>query len=1057
MSNNVIKINRLLKKFEGKTNTPVKQATTAFERWINQVVTPKQDANSTNYSESVTNKNYCILYYLEIKYIEHSTPIIEVHIKAAAKLKKGSYSGAIKKFSIYLNTHFQAIIPEDSSIIHRLELKTRTNHRAGSNACTYRDNYLLTSEDGEIFEDLIKTNRCYWINNEAKLQLQLGEKRNGQMEWLINDFAEQKLACKIDEQLVIVLPFAPVWYLNNLGICGKLELGLNQGSEKLLFMPPLLPQDISKMNGVIKKHFPKQAEAIPSPTTFKVINVADVKPKPKLLLFGLADDCYDPDDYDDDYFYDEDYDYDEQGSQEFVLPLARVSYIYRGKEIQLDELDDIQILDRANNVIHNIARNFNIESQHMNVILQAGAKFYEKGFDTDYEIKEHDFLIAAANDRLAQEHFVNNFIPKLKELGWEIVFEPSFPIEYIVAIEDWYTNVVETTEYNWFDLELGFVVDDQKINILPLLIELIKKDPKIFNEQFFKKNLEKNYALTLNDGQKVNIPVKRLQGIFAVLSELYDGNSLNKCGQLSVSRLRAAQLLELEKAMATTKLRWYGATKLQELSEKLANFKAISQIKVPATFKGTLRDYQHHGVNWLGFLREYQLGGILSDDMGLGKTIQALAHIAVEKEAKRLNNSCLIVAPTSLMSNWKNEAKQFAPDLKVIVLQGQLRKQLFGSVKDADLILTTYALLSRDREILLNKEYDLVILDEAQYIKNSNTNAYQIIQQLQTKHRICLTGTPIENHLGELWSLFNFLSPGLLGSSRQFTNIFRTPIEKQGDLNRKQSLNQRIYPYMLRRIKEEVIKELPSKTEVIHNIELQDEQRDLYESIRLAMHTKLQQVIEQKGLAGSQIFILDALLKLRQVCCHPQLLKLKQANQVARSAKLDFLLQMLTELIEKNRKILIFSFFTSMLSIIEEELQKLNIAYVILTGSTVDRATPIKNFQQGLVPVFLLSLKAGGTGLNLTAADTVIHYDPWWNPAAESQATDRAYRIGQTKPIFVYKLMTVGTVEEKILIMQKKKRALLDGLFADRTPTTVGLTKEDLSTLFQSIEEIGMN
>ena len=644
-----------------------------------------------------------------------------------------------------------------------------------------------------------------------------------------------------------------------------------------------------------------------------------------------------------------------------------------------------------------------------------------------------------------------------KELGWEIVFEPSFPIEYIVAIEDWYTNVVETTEYNWFDLELGFVVDDQKINILPLLIELIKKDPKIFNEQFFKKNLEKNYALTLNDGQKVNIPVKRLQGIFAVLSELYDGNSLNKCGQLSVSRLRAAQLLELEKAMATTKLRWYGATKLQELSEKLANFKAISQIKVPATFKGTLRDYQHHGVNWLGFLREYQLGGILSDDMGLGKTIQALAHIVVEKEAKRLNNPCLIVAPTSLMSNWKNEAKQFAPDLKVIVLQGQLRKQLFGSVKDADLILTTYALLSRDREVLLNKEYDLVILDEAQYIKNANTNAYQIIQQLQTKHRICLTGTPIENHLGELWSLFNFLSPGLLGSSRQFTNIFRTPIEKQGDLNRKQSLNQRIYPYMLRRIKEEVIKELPSKTEVIHNIELQDEQRDLYESIRLAMHTKLQQVIEQKGLAGSQIFILDALLKLRQVCCHPRLLKLKQANQVACSAKLDFLLQMLTELIEKNRKILIFSSFTSMLSIIEEELQKLNIACVILTGSTVDRATPIKNFQQGLVPVFLLSLKAGGTGLNLTAADTVIHYDPWWNPAAESQATDRAYRIGQTKPIFVYKLMTVGTVEEKILIMQKKKRALLDGLFADRTPTTVGLTKEDLSTLFQSIEEIGMN
>ncbi|MGI9214785.1 MAG: DEAD/DEAH box helicase, partial [Gammaproteobacteria bacterium] len=281
------------------------------------------------------------------------------------------------------------------------------------------------------------------------------------------------------------------------------------------------------------------------------------------------------------------------------------------------------------------------------------------------------------------------------------------------------------------------------------------------------------------------------------------------------------------------------------------------------------------------------------------------------------------------MSNWKNETKQFTLDLKVIVLQGQFRKQLFESLKDADLILTTYALLYRDRDVLLNKEYDLVILDEAQYIKNANTNAYQMIQQLRAKHRICLTGTPIENHLGELWSLFNFLFPGVLGSSRQFTQIFRTPIEKQEDPNRKQSLNQRVYPYMLRRTKEEVIKELPSKTEVIQNIELQDEQRDLYESIRLAMHAKLQEVIEQKGLAGSQIFILDALLKLRQVCCHPRLLKLKQANKVIRSAKLDFLLNMLTELTEKNRKILIFSSFRSMLSIISEELKKLSIDHVI--------------------------------------------------------------------------------------------------------------------------------
>ncbi|MGI9215255.1 MAG: hypothetical protein ACR2HS_06450 [Gammaproteobacteria bacterium] len=302
------------------------------------------------------------------------------------------------------------------------------------------------------------------------------------MEWLVNDFGEQKLTCKVDEQLVTILPFSPLWYLNNIGICGKLELSLNPDSEKLLFMPALLPQDLSKMNVILKKHF-KQIKIIPSPTTFKVINVSNVEPTPKLLLFGLVDDYYD--------FDEDDYTYNYQDNQKFILPLARTSFIYKGKEIQLNSLNNVQILDRVNNVIHNIARNFILESKHMDVILQCGAKFYAIDAGENSKVKAHDFLIADACDRRAQEHFVNNFIPKLKALGWEIVIERSFPIEYIVEIEDWYTNVIETTEYNWFDLELGFIVDDQKINILPLLIQLIKQDPKIFNEQFFNNNLEK--------------------------------------------------------------------------------------------------------------------------------------------------------------------------------------------------------------------------------------------------------------------------------------------------------------------------------------------------------------------------------------------------------------------------------------------------------------------------------------------------------------------------------------------------------------------------------------
>ena len=347
----------------------------------------------------------------------------------------------------------------------------------------------------------------------------------------------------------------------------------------------------------------------------------------------------------------------------------------------------------------------------------------------------------------------------------------------------------------------------------------------------------------------------------------------------------------------------------------------------------------------------------------------------------------------------------------------------------------------------------MIILDEAQHIKNSQTNSYQILQQLRTKHRICLTGTPMENHLGELWSLFNFLSPGLLGSSKQFYQIFRTPIEKQGNVIRQQSLNQRIYPYMLRRTKDQVVKELPPKTEIICNIELLGPQRDLYESIRLSVEKKLKKAIQDRGIASSQIIILDALLKLRQVCCDPRLLSLEQAKKVKTSEKLNFLMKMLTQLLQEGRKILLFSSFSSMLKLIEEELAKQKISYVVLTGNTRDRETPIQKFQEGKVSVFLISLKAGGTGLNLTAADTVIHYDPWWNPAAEAQATDRAHRIGQTKSIFVYKLVTVGTVEEKILTMQQKKRALLDGLFEEsQKATKVGITKEDLSFLFKPIE-----
>ncbi|MFZ2627801.1 MAG: DEAD/DEAH box helicase, partial [Rugosibacter sp.] len=470
--------------------------------------------------------------------------------------------------------------------------------------------------------------------------------------------------------------------------------------------------------------------------------------------------------------------------------------------------------------------------------------------------------------------------------------------------------------------------------------------------------------------------------------------------------------------------------------------------------------YQQAGLDWLQFLREYGLAGILADDMGLGKTVQALAHLHLEKVSGRADRPSLVVATTSLMMNWKNEAAQFTPDLKVVVLHGKDRAERFADMAGADIILTTYPLLVRDRDTLLAHEYHLLVMDEAQFIKNPKAQSHQVARQIKARHRLSLTGTPLENHLGELWAQFDFLMPGLLGRAKMFGTVFRTPIEKQGDEEMRLRLVERIRPFLLRRTKEQVLQDLPPRTEIVRWVELEGGQRDIYESLRVVFDKKLRQALAEHGAGRSQIMILDALLKLRQVCCDPRLVKLPAAEALVRkgaapSAKLVTLMEMLEELLDENRKVLLFSQFTSMLALIEEELAKRNIPYAKLTGQTRDRETPINDFQSGRVPLFLISLKAGGTGLNLTAADTVIHYDPWWNPAVEEQATARAHRIGQDKPVFVYKLMTQGTVEERILALQNRKRGLADRLVGKgRMSDAEGghlLTGKDLDVLFQPL------
>ncbi|MGH8355553.1 MAG: DEAD/DEAH box helicase, partial [Pseudomonas sp.] len=546
--------------------------------------------------------------------------------------------------------------------------------------------------------------------------------------------------------------------------------------------------------------------------------------------------------------------------------------------------------------------------------------------------------------------------------------------------------------------------------------------------------------------RRVALPFGRLKPLLATLGELYFKELPPTTERLRLATPDALRLSQLD----GVPLDWQGGERLRAFAERLRGFQQRPPA-APAGLNAELRPYQLEGLAWMQALGELEVGGILADDMGLGKTLQALAHILSEKHAGRLGAPALVVMPTSLIPNWLDEAARFAPELRVLCLHGPKRAELYAQIGAYDLLLTTYALLPRDAAALGRHSYALLILDEAQNIKNAASKAAQAARELRARQRLCLTGTPLENHLGELWSQFHFLMPGWLGDAKSFARDYRTPIEKHGDGARLAQLSARIKPFMLRRTKDRVARELPPKTEIVQLVELTQNQRDLYETVRLAMDGKVREEIAHKGIARSQIVILEALLKLRQVCCDARLLKQAAPDQPVKaehSGKLALLLDMLGELFDEGRRVLLFSQFTSMLELIELELQRRKIPYALLTGATKDRRTPVREFQAGKLPIFLISLKAGGAGLNLTAADTVIHYDPWWNPAAEAQASDRAYRIGQDKPVFVYKLIARGTVEEKIQRLQQAKAALASGVLSEGAPSEWRLSEGDIEGLF---------
>jgi len=611
---------------------------------------------------------------------------------------------------------------------------------------------------------------------------------------------------------------------------------------------------------------------------------------------------------------------------------------------------------------------------------------------------------------------------------WRVYGEATLARYKVRASTPTISASVESNEKEkWFTLDVQVEYEGQNV---PL-------------ERIWKAWLKGKRYVQLKDGSYASLPEAWLEKFAHKLKVL--GLDPSKIPKSQFKQFEAPVLDSLLDDLPNTIQDSFWGT----LRDNIRNFKEIEQVESPEGLTASLRPYQLQGVSYLNFLDTYGFGGILADEMGLGKTIQTLAFLQHMKN-RGVKGPNLIVVPTSVLPNWDREAEKFVPNLTRLIVYGTHRENIFHKITHSDIVLTTYALLRRDLEELEQYDFNTIILDEAQNIKNPNTITTKSVRNINARMRLCLSGTPIENNLFELWSLFEFLMPGFLGSQHAFQRGVMKPI-KEGDLETLEYLRTRVKPFILRRTKAEVVKELPPKIESVTYCALAEEQAELYGALAKKLRDQVLSDVDVKGMAKSQMSILDALLKLRQICCHPKLLKMDMPGYSPNipSGKFETFKDMIVEIVGEGHKVLVFSQFVQMLQIIRGWLQMADIPFCYLDGSSKDRFKQVDRFNDSPeIPIFLISLKAGGTGLNLTSADYVIHYDPWWNPAVENQATDRAHRIGQLRQVFSYKLICQNTVEEKILKLQDMKRGIAEAIIPGQD-SWKSLTRSDLEMLFE--------
>ena len=627
------------------------------------------------------------------------------------------------------------------------------------------------------------------------------------------------------------------------------------------------------------------------------------------------------------------------------------------------------------------------------------------------------FLLRARVDLV---DFLLNRIPRLIEDGFEIYGEEKLKKAKVNRHKPTLSLNV-SSGIDWFDLDAVVKFGEIEASLKEVRKALRKK-------QHFVK---------LADGSIGEIPgewVERYKHLFGLGEQTDDGIRLSNHHLTIIDQL----LSDADRARTDDEF--------ARRRERLLNFEGIESKELPASFTGELRPYQKAGYDWLHFLHEYEFGGCLADDMGLGKTIETLALLLSHHENGHAKAANLIVLPRSLLINWERETENFAPKLSTLIHHGPERTEDLSVFDEYDLILTTYGVMRNDIEILREYKFHYAILDESQAIKNPVAKVSKAARLLRSDHRLVLTGTPVENTTFELWSQFAFLNPGLLGNLEYFKREFGNPIEREEDANTAQFLSKMVYPFILRRTKEKVAPDLPPRTERVVYVDMEPAQLKFYNKTRDYYRGMLLGIIEEEGMNNARMKVLEGLLRLRQISNHPKLVK---ENFRGHSGKLNLLMETLENLRNSGHKALVFSQFVQMLKLVRAEMDAANIPYLYLDGRTRKRQERVDEFQANDdIPFFLISLRAGGVGLNLTAADYVIHIDPWWNPAVEMQATDRTHRIGQDKPVFVYKYITRDTVEEKILKLQEQKKELVEKLITTEKSFFKSLSSDDVDVLF---------